>query len=352
LVVCDFDRFQVHTNFTGTAKHIYEFRLADLANPVPLPGTELSALDVLRTLFTEPQRLRPQQTSTQVTEAAAQEFAKLAQSLRDAGIHPEQAAHFLMRLLFCLFAEDIGLLPSRLFTMLVDVTRRRPDEFTKRLRVLFDAMSTGGFFGPDDIAHFNGGLFAENDTLTLRIVDMEVLGRRCQLDWASVEPAIFGTLFERSLDPGKRTQLGAHYTSREDNLLIVEPVVMVPLRWRWDADKQQAQDIIAKRDGLPAIPANRAAGTRHQQSLERLLTGFASELASIRILDPACGSGNFLYVSLKQLMDLEKTVITFAATNGLSGFFPQVGPEQLYGLEVNAYAHELAQVVVWIGYTQ
>jgi hypothetical protein len=252
-----------------------------------------------------------------------------------------------MRLLFCLFAEDVGLLPSRLFTRLVEGTRTRPAEFTRRVRGLFGAMAAGGFFGEHDIAHFDGGLFAADEALELTADDLGVLARAGSLDWQSVEPAIFGTLFERSLDPAKRAQIGAHYTSRDDILLIVEPVLMAPLRRRWDAVQAQARDLVARRDAA-AGPTR----TRHQQALQRLLTDFAGEVAAVSVLDPACGSGNFLYVALKRLLDLEKEVITFAATHGVGSFFPRVGPEQLHGIEVNAYAHELASVVVWIGYIQ
>ncbi len=347
LVVCDLDRFEVHTNFTGTAKQVYAFDLADLNAPTPTRTSALPPLDVLRAVFTQPGRLRPQQTAEYVTEQAAAEFATLAESLRQRGVDPERAAHFLVRLLFCLFAEDIDLLPPRLFTRLVEQTRRRPAAFKTVLRGLFATMTAGGFFGADEIAHFNGGLFADDEALDLTTADLAVLERAARLDWASVEPAIFGTLFERSLDPDKRSQLGAHYTSREDILLIVEPVLIAPLRQRWAAVRAQAEALIARRDA-----ATGGARTLHRRALERLLRDFAGEIASIRVLDPACGSGNFLYVALKRLLDLEKEVSIFAATNGLSGLLPQVHPGQLYGIEINTYAHELASVVVWIGYIQ
>ena len=369
LVVCDLDRFAVHTNFTGTAKRVYAFSLADLAAPVATAGSALPPLDVLRAVFTEPERLRPERTAEYVTEQAAAEFATLAESLRQRGVDPERAAHFLMRLLFCLFAEDIELLPRRLFTRLVEQTRRRP--------AAFQAAAPGpvrqderpaAFSEIDEIAYFNGGLFADdtpglhdqspqrsvqpwrsNDqTLELTTADLAVLERAARLDWASVEPAIFGTLFERSLDPDKRSQLGAHYTSREDILLIVEPVLIAPLRRRWAAVREQAEELIARRDA-----ASGGVRTRRERELERLLMEFAGEIAAIRVLDPACGSGNFLYVALKRLLDLEKEVSLFAAQHArLSGLLPQVQPGQLYGIEINTYAHELASVVVWIGYIQ
>src|SRR5581483_3450925 len=175
-------------------------------------------------------------------------------------------------------------------------------------------------FGVEDIAHFNGGLFADDAALPLTEQDLIVLSRASQLDWASIEPAIFGTLFERSLDPSKRAQLGAHYTSREDILLIVEPVLMAPLRRRWAEVQREAEALAQRRDA-----ASGAQRTRLNQALERLLRGFAEVIAAIRVLDPACGSGNFLYVSLKLLLDLEKEVVSFAVSHGLTAFFPSVG---------------------------
>jgi type II restriction/modification system DNA methylase subunit YeeA len=348
LVVCDFDRFEVHTNFTNTMKQVYRFKLEDLIPNNPTEACKLPPLDVLRAVFTDPNRLKPGQTTAQVTEAAAAQFSKLAESLRSRGVPSERAAHFLMRLLFCLFSEDIGLLPDRLFTRLVESNLRRPAEFTNKLRQLFTAMAgEHGAFGEHDIAYFDGGLFSDDEAYELTTDDLAVLALSTTLDWASIEPAIFGTLFERSLDPNKRSQLGAHYTSEDDIRRIVEPVLMEPLRRRWDEVRQRATSIIEK-----AKDQQKAAYTRSRKALSDLLKGFVVELSKIRVLDPACGSGNFLYVALKRLLDLEKEVSVFAASSGLSGLLPLTSPEQLYGIETNVYAHELASVVVWIGYIQ
>jgi type II restriction/modification system DNA methylase subunit YeeA len=177
---------------------------------------------------------------------------------------------------------------------------------------------------------------------------LDILARISTLDWANIEPSIFGTLFERSLDPAKRSQLGAHYTSREDIMLIVEPVLMVPLRRRWAEVRQEALDLAQRRE---EAETKRTRDNRHKE-LTNLLTGFAYEIAQVRVLDPACGSGNFLYVALKQLLDLEKEVITLAGDLGLTRFFPSVSPAQLHGIEISEYAHELAQATIWIGYIQ
>ena len=347
LVVCDLELFEIHTNFTGTAKQVYRFSLDDLLKNQATADCKLPPLEVLRAVFTDSARLRPDRSAADVTEMAATEFATLADSLRARGVDPQRAAHFLMRLLFCLFAEDIGLLPPKLFSVLLERTRHRPADFKARLAQLFAAMAVGGAFGADDIAHFNGDLFTDAEVFDLSAEDIETLLRVSALDWSAIEPAIFGTLFERSLDPDKRSQLGAHYTSRDDILLIVEPVLMAPLRHRWVEVKARAEKLLQR------PKPGKAAGKKLQTALRNLLLGFVDELSHVRVLDPACGSGNFLYVALKLLLDLWKEVSVFGATHGLAHLLPyQVNPAQLYGIETNVYAHELASVVVWIGYIQ
>jgi type II restriction/modification system DNA methylase subunit YeeA len=347
LVVCDLELFEVHTNFTGTAKQVYRFSLDDLQKNQATAECKLPPLEVLRAVFSDPARLRPDRSAADVTEMAAAEFATLADSLRARGVDPQRAAHFLMRLLFCLFAEDIGLLPPKLFSVLLERTRHRPADFKTRLAQLFAAMATGGAFGADDIAHFNGDLFTDAEVFDLSAEDIETLLRVSKLDWSAIEPAIFGTLFERSLDPDKRSQLGAHYTSRDDILLIVEPVLMAPLRRRWVEVKTKAEKLLER------PKTGKAAANKQQTALRNLLLGFVDELSHLRVLDPACGSGNFLYVALKSLLDLWKEVSLFGATHGLAHLLPyQVNPAQLYGIEINVYAQELASVVVWIGYIQ
>ena len=339
LVVSDTRTIQVHTNFTNSVKQVTTFELEDLLDP--------GKLDRLRLVWTDPEAFRAVETPEQVTEKAAREFARLAEQLRLRGAHPDRAAHFLIRLLFCLFAEDVRLLPDGLFSKLVAATRTNPAAFAAQLRQLFAAMSTGGYFGVEKILHFDGGLFDDDEVLDLDAEGLRVLGRLTGLDWGSIEPAILGTLFERSLDPDKRAQLGAHYTSREDILTVVEPVLMAPLRRRWAEVQERARSLVERRDA-----ASGGTRTQRQNDLARLLVGFSDEIAATSVLDPACGSGNFLYVSLKQLLDLEKEVITFADEVGLPQFFPKVGPEQVHGIELNEYAHDLAATTVWIGYIQ
>jgi type II restriction/modification system DNA methylase subunit YeeA len=357
LIVCDLNRFEVHTNFTRTPARVFAFTLADLAKAEPTTTCPIPPLDVLRAIFEDPDRLRPDQTRAYVTRSAAAKFAELAQSVERRGHDPHTTSRFLIRLLFCLFAEDVGLLPDKLLTQLLEKTYTRPPEFGKRLSKLFASMADGGSFGVEDIKHFNGGLFTDSDVLPLTRDELETLQKAARLDWSGIEPSIFGTLFERSLNPNKRAQLGAHYTSRQDIELIVEPVLMTPLRRRWAEVRKDAEVLITKRNGNGAggpgpMPRRAADDRKLADALNARLQAFAAEIAAIRVLDPACGSGNFLYVALRALLDLQSEVIAFAIEHDAGGFFPTVGPEQMHGIEINEYARELAPVTVSIGYIQ
>lgn len=340
LVVSDFQRFEIHTRFTGMEKRVYSISLEDLDQP--------DQLAILRWVFTDPERLRPERTVDAVTEEAAARFGALAIRMRERGIEPHRAAHFLVQVLFCLFAEDVGLLPNRVFSRLLRFASRHAERFTHDVQELFEAMRDGGFAGYEEIVRFNGGLFAEIDAVPLTADELQMLSKASELDWTNIEPAIIGTLFERSLDPAKRSQLGAHYTSRTDIERVVEPVVMTPLRRRWDKVRTEADALKAAWDAA-TTPITR---NNRRQAFASALFAFQEELAAVRILDPACGSGNFLYVALTKLKELEKEVVAYGSANGLPAMLPRVSPTQLYGLEVNEYARELAQTVIWIGYLQ
>ncbi|HEV3020902.1 MAG TPA: type IIL restriction-modification enzyme MmeI, partial [Pirellulales bacterium] len=198
LVVCDIDRFEIHTNFTNTAKRKHEFDLDALSKP--------ANLNVLRHLFTQPDALRPGQSPETVTQQVAEQFGQLADGMRSRGVDPQRAAHFLMKLMFCMFAEDIELLPEKIFHRIVQANTYDPSRLTALLGGLFKAMSDGSDFGAERILRFNGGLFADADVVPLRADDIGALVHVSRFDWGSVEPSIFGTLFERTLDPAKRSR--------------------------------------------------------------------------------------------------------------------------------------------------
>jgi len=277
-------------------------------------------------------------------------------SLRVRGLHPKAVAQFIDRTVFCLFAEDIGLLPAKVFTSLLEKTRHDPLRFTKLLSQLFSAMAHGGDFGLETIRYFNGDLFTDTPALDLTEAEIDRLHAAAQLDWATIDPSIFGTLFERSLDPDKRAQLGAHYTSRADIELLIEPVVLAPLRREWEEVRQILDNFVhvGTKSGKPlGRPQTAAERKKAYFEANRIKSRFLDRLSHVTVLDPACGSGNFLFVTLQKLKDLEKEVWLHGSADGLaSDFLPQVAPWHFSGLELSPYAHDLAQMSVWIGYLQ
>jgi hypothetical protein len=221
LIVSDLDRFVVHTNWTNTVPVRYDIPLEGLVDP--------TNLQKLKWAFSEPEHLKPGVTTADVTKEAAGRFATLAQRLRDRGHDPQRVAHFLNRLMFCLFAEDAKLLPTKILSRALDAGRKRPETAEPLLKMFFGAMHKGGLAGFEPIEWFNGELFDSDDALPLLKPDIDDILEVATLDWASVEPSIFGTLFERGLDPSKRSQLGAHYTDPQSIMRLVHPVIVEPL---------------------------------------------------------------------------------------------------------------------------
>ena len=345
LVVSDMARFRISTNWTNSVSKTHEFTLHDLA--------DVATRNKLKWAMSDPERLRPGETRQMVTERAAATFAELAQNLRQRGHDPQTVAHFVNRLVFCMFAEDVGLLPGNMFTRMLEQTRNQPGKFADRARMLFGAMSTGGDVGFEVVAWFNGGLFDDDAALPLDGDGMETALRAAQLDWSEIDPSILGTLFERGLDPAKRSQFGAHYTDRDKIMRIVEPVIIRPLLAEWDIEKKNIVAAIEKEDRKKTTRSS----TRRRRSVkasppQRQLNAFLKRLEDFTVLDPACGSGNFLYLALHALKDIEHRVQLEAESMGLQRSFPAVGPANVRGIEINAYAAELARVSVWIGEIQ
>lgn len=327
LVVSDMDRIIIHTNWTNTVSEVHSITLEELR--------DANKRDLLKAVFTEPERLKPQKTIDALTREVADKFAGLAQRLRDEGHDPQAVAHFVNRLVFCMFAEDINFLPRHIFSQILDRSKTKPEIATSMLSQLFGAMRSGGLFGVDEIEWFNGGLFDDDTALPLTRADIKLIGEAAAYDWSDIDPSIFGTLFERGLDPAKRSQLGAHYTDPEKIMMIVRPVIIEPLWREWEAIKAQ----ISK-------------PKTSEKKRKELLFGFLERLRQFRVLDPACGSGNFLYLALLALKDIEHRVNLEAEAMGLGRQFPSVGPEAVQGIELNPFAAELARVTIWIGEIQ
>ncbi len=346
LIVSDFETIRIHTNFTGTVSDTYTIALDDLmdieaqANRRSALGKEskspLSVYQVLRYCFYEPGNLKPTHTPEHLTQAAAEVFWNISNELQSWNTGKDtEIARFLSQLLFCMFASDMALLEKGLMTEFTENLGDSPATiFPARLSRLFDQMSDGDPIQAPPIKRFNGGLFdGTPHNIEIGSTLMPLVREADALDWSQIEPAIFGTLFERIYNPEKRAQHGRHYTSRQDIETLVKPVVMAPLRREWDA----LQSEIRASDGEEAT-----------QRLQRFIDG----LGELRVLDPACGSGNFLYVSLNLLHELEREVIVWALDNQIDPPLPRIHPQQLLGIEIDEYAHQLASVVVWIGHIQ
>ena len=383
LIVSSFRRIQIRTNFPGMETVLHEIPILELEEP--------GQLAKLRNCFFAPDEFRPNRSVEDVTRETAELFrdivADMEQHIHDnvtpyssdnvapySDTGPERLARYLNRIVFCLYAEDAGLLPDSILADILNANRRRPDLSNRAIANLFEQMAGGGLFGPHEIAHFNGDLFRgdpfrPDDPVELSPNAMQRLGEAVSKNWRNIEPSIFGTLFERALDASQRARLGAHYTGADDIMLVINPVVMDPLEREWDAARGEIEELSeAGFSGLyglsglgpfdggetpnPVHPFNPVNPASDDSPARQRLEAFRERLASVTVLDPACGSGNFLYLALRSLLDLEKRVIDYAAMQGWHGLTPMVKPNQMRGLEINPYAAELARTALWIGYIQ
>ncbi len=300
--------------------------------------------ETLRLLWSDPLALDPARRSARVTRDIALKLGRLAQLLEASGHSAETVAAFLMRALFTMFAEDVELLPKDSFINLLKSLQGRTADFVPMIEELWSRMKSGGFSTVlrEKVLRFNGGLFEEATALPLTDDQFELLLEASRADWRDVEPAIFGTLLERALDPVERHKLGAHYTPRAYVERLVIPTIVEPLRAEWDAVKAAA--VTLDRQGK-------------QKDAAAEVQKFHRRLCEVHVLDPACGSGNFLYVTLEHLKRLEGEVLNALDRLGheqaaleMAGF--TVDPHQLLGIEVNPRAAAIAELVLWIGYLQ
>ena len=342
-VACDTEQFRIVTAWTSTVPVSYTLEIDDLADP------EKRA--ILHAVFFDPEKLRPKKTRAALTDEAATKYSAIAERIQHRNSDREAVAHFVNQLVFCFFAEDVKLLPEDYFTKLLRTAEKRPQRAKAMLDDLFGAMERGGFHGIEEIARFNGGLFDNRRALDLDHGDLGLLVALGSLDWSQIDPTIFGTLFERFLDPDKRAQIGAHYTSTDKIMMIVEPVIMRPLLAEWETARARVAGLL---DG--SIKPGRSAQTNRpmkpKEAAEAARAAFLDRLRAVRILDAACGSANFLYLALHAVKDLENRVVLETEALGLDNTILLVGPEILKGIEINPLAAELARTTVWIGYIQ
>ena len=329
LIVSSPQLIRIQTNFPGKETVLHEIPIVELDAP--------DQFERLRDIFFDPSAFEPERTVEEVTRETALLFRDIVADMERRSQNTEQLARYMNQIVFCLYAEDAGLLPSDLFTQITENHYRSPGYFNQAVQDLFATMSEGGLFGVDEIAHFNGDLFDQSEIVELSGVALFHLVQAVRKNWRDIEPSIFGTLFEGALDATKRSQLGAHYTSADDIALVVEPVLMKPLRREWDETRRRSDDLIA--DGK-------------REDARSALDSFRERLCGVTVLDPACGSGDFLYIALRSLLDLEKEVIDYMESHDWNGLAPRVSPRQMNGIEIDPYAAQLARTAIWIGYIQ
>jgi len=306
LIVSDIGTtIRIHTNWTNSVSRVYDIPIAELG--------DAEKRGWLKAAFADPEALRPAKTRQQLTEEVAGKFAELARSLHARYVEPEEVAHFINRLVFCMFAEDVKLLKDSIFTRMLDRALEDPSHFEEFTSSLFRAMSTGGHIGFERVAWFNGGLFDNDRVFALTPQEIRLVRDAASRYWGDIDPSILGTLFERGLDPEKRSQLGAHYTDRDKIMMIIEPVIIEPLSAEWaqakaeivqQMDKAATLEAAAKTKGGKAASTALGQATVARNGAQATLDRYLKRLADFRVLDPACGSGNFLYLALRSLKDL------------------------------------------------
>ncbi|WP_439633107.1 class I SAM-dependent DNA methyltransferase [Glycocaulis sp.] len=344
LIVADIGYcFELYADFSGQGKAYEQFPdrrgfrilLEDLRKP------EIRAR--LKAVWTDPHSIDPAKKTAEVTKDIAARLAIVARELEKKH-EAEQVALFLMRCLFTMFAEDVSLLPKDSFTKLLADLKGDPSKAHIALEALWREMNTGADLSGwlrEPIRRFNGGLFKDARALPLSPEMLSELYIAARQDWTQVEPAIFGTLLEQALDKRERHRLGAHYTPRAYVDRLITPSLMEPLRDDWAAVRAEVQGFLD--------------ADRKEKALERL-RAFHATLCDIRVLDPACGTGNFLYVAMERMKRLEGEVVDMIVELGSTAALEfeghTVDPHQFLGLEINPRAAAIAELVLWIGFIQ
>ncbi|MBS1302136.1 DNA methyltransferase [Loktanella sp. SALINAS62] len=350
---------EVFADFSGQGKNYAHFPDRKSFRILMDDLRESEIQDRLRAIWTDPHSLDPAKNSARITREIADQLAIIARRLERK--HDAKAvAEFLMRCIFTMFAEDVKLLPERCFQNLLQDMQKTPGDFVPALESLWRDMDEGGFSGMirKTVKKFNGSLFKDRTALPLESDELAALSAAANRDWQDVEPAIFGTLLERALDKRERSSLGAHYTPRAYVERLVVPVIIEPLREDWTAVQARVRDLTEQGKDRDALDEVRR---------------FHRKLCTTRVLDPACGTGNFLYVSLELMKRLEGEVLDAIADLGgqpdrysdfpddagshrvgrklaSSGGRFTVDPHQFYGLELNPRAVPIADLVLWIGF--
>ncbi|MGJ4951174.1 class I SAM-dependent DNA methyltransferase [Bradyrhizobium sp. HKCCYLS20291] len=345
ILVCDVGHcIEVYADFSGQGKNYTQFPdrqgfriyLEDLRKP--------EVRDLLRKIWLEPKSLDPSQKSAKVTRDIAKRLAQVSLALEKQNYAAENVAMFLMRCLFTMFAEDVGLLPEKSFKEVLEACEKTPEAFRHDVGQLWEAMDLGTWAHvlKTKVKRFNGEFFRSRAALPLGREEIGELRQAASYSWKEVDPSIFGTLLEQALDPTERKRLGAHYTPRAYVERLVVATVIEPLREDW-------------RNVQATAETKRSLGDLKGAAAE--VQAFHDRLCETRVLDPACGTGNFLYVSLELMKRLEgevlEALLDLGGQESLRGLGSHsVDPHQFLGLEINPRAAAIAELVLWIGYLQ
>jgi hypothetical protein len=387
LIVCDIGHsIDLYAEFTGTGGQ-YERFPDPVSHRITLQDLHRPEIrERLRTIWLDPHALDPSKIAAKVTRDIAGRLAVLAKSLEADGHEPQVIAGFLQRTLFTMFAEDIGLLPEDGFQTLLAKVKDTPHGFPILISTLWKEMATGTHYSAllfKEIACFSGGLFEDTTALPLSPAQLSMLADAAATDWSAVEPSIFGTLLTRALNPRERHKLGAEFTPRSYVERLIRPTIISPLREEWDAvrvaaatlheeadqaeiqaDQLEATAKVkmlagasdeAKQLGADASQLRKETKKSRAEALSQVIA-FHRYLCGLTVLDPACGTANFLYVTMEHMKRLEAEVLELIAALGgdagmeMQGF--RVRPEHFIGLELNKQAVAIAQLVLWIGYFQ
>jgi SAM-dependent methyltransferase len=345
VLVCDVGHcIEVYANFRRDGKAFDQFPDRQSFRLYLEDLRRKDVRDLLTAIWTDPLSLDPARKSARVTREIAGRLAAVSMALERQKHRPEEVAMFLMRCLFTMFAEDVALLPEKSFNEVLERCEQDPDTFQHDVGQLWEAMNSGGYAHAirKKVARFNGEFFLNRTVLPLGREEIGELKQAASYDWRDVDPSIFGTLLEQALDPAERRRLGAHYTPRAYVERLVVATVIEPLRDEWGQVLSTAERQKSEGRGPDAI---------------RTVSAFHEKLCATRVLDPACGTGNFLYVALELMKRLEgevlEALVNLGGQEALAGLEGHtVDPHQFFGMELNPRAAYIAELVLWIGHLQ
>ena len=320
VMVCDFDKFELYHR--TTAEHI-SFKLKDFRKYIR---------HFANIAGYETQRIYDEQLDVNIQ--AAMKMARIHDALKEFGYEGHELEVYLVRLLFCMFAEDTGIFPKDAFLNYNENSKENGSDLSERIGKLFEILDMSpnhrakhSLLSADlqQFAYVDGGLFHEllhtpefNEKMRQTLIDC------CKFDWSKISPAIFGSMFQGIIDPEERREIGAHYTSEKNILKVINPLFM--------------DDLWAEFEKVKSTP--------------KKLEAFHQKIASLRILDPACGCGNFLITTYRELRRLELEIIKmkYPSRQRLLDVSPliKVSIEQFYGIEILEFPCEVARTGMWL----